>query len=203
MRMQPAQTSYSRGYIEGVIAGSVVLYVDTRIIAISIENSWAAAFWSEGTSWCISEGSCFSDYRRLGPLILFRLLGEGRIYLLSPANCEFRNARNRRLCAMSFIKRFPKIESLVRSLICADWKASFYFEMVAEDARFEQSINLRGLGISALPNGLRIRDDLVLRGNPIRSLPENLFVGGNLDIRDTEIDDIPVCSHILGQIFRD
>jgi hypothetical protein len=203
MTTAASQNRYSRNYMEAVIAGSHTIYADTRLTVLSIENSWAAAFWSEGTSWCISEGACFSDYRKLGRLYLFRLLKEGRVYLLSPANCEFRNSRNRRLCATSFISRYPKIELTIRSIIRVDWKASFFFGMVEDNARFEHSLNIRALGVSALPDGLHVRDDLVLRDNPIRALPANLFVGGQLDIRDTAIENIPDDAQILGGIISD
>ena len=201
-KIRPQQL-YRREFVEAVITGSCVVYSDARLTVLSIENSWSAAFWSEGTSWCIAEGSCFSDYRKLGKLYLFRLHNEGRNYLLSPANCEFRNAKNRRLCTLSFINRFPKIEPTIRSIIRADWKASFYFGMVEDNARFEHSLNLRNLGISSFPNGLHIRDDLVLKGNPIRILPPQLFVGGQLDIRDTEITNVPESNQILGRIISD
>jgi hypothetical protein len=203
MGKAPSPNRYSRDYMEAVITGSHVIYADARLAVLSIENSWAAAFWSEGTSWCIAEGSCYADYRKMGRLYLFRLLNERRNYLLSPANCEFRNSRNRRLCPASFIIRFPRVEPTIRSIIRADWKASFFFGMVEDDARFEHSLNLRELGISMLPNGLSVRDDLVLRGNPIRMLPQNLIVGGDLDIRGTEIDEIPLYTQILGRIISD
>ena len=201
MKKSPTQTSYSRGYTEGVITGSRLLHTDSRVVAISIENSWAAAFWSEGTAWCIAESSCFTDYVRKGPLILFRLLVEQRIYLLSPSHFEFRNSRNRRLCLKSFIRRFPKTEALVRLAIRDDWRASFHFDLTPDGARFDHALNLTGLGIPSLPDGLRVRDDLILRGNPIRTLPQNLFVGGDLDIRHTEITSIPGCSEIRGKVW--
>jgi hypothetical protein len=203
MSKLPTQKQCNRSYIMEVITGSRVLYADSRLVALSIENSWAAAFWSEGTSWCIAESAYFSDYRRLGRLILFRLLNEGRNYLLSPANREFRNGRNRRLCLASFIKRFPKIGPIIRSMVGTDWKAAFYFGLVPENAQFEHSVNLMNLQIFELPNGLYVRDDLVLRGNPIAALPHQLFVGGELDIRDTNIVEIPDDVQVGNRIISD
>lgn len=203
MEKIPSPQLYQREFVEAITTGSWIVFSDARLTVLSIENSWSAAFWSEGTSWCIAEGSCFSDYRKLGKLYLFRLHNEGRSYLLSPANCEFRNAKNRRLCTSSFINRFPKVGPTIRSLIRTDWKASFYFGMVEDNARFEHSLNLNNLGISSIPNGLHVRDDLILKGNPIRILPPQLYVGGTLDMRDTEITDIPESIQIVGRIMSD
>ena len=105
---------YDRSHLEAIILGSHVLYIDGRLSALSLENHQAARFWSTDTSWCIESKSWFEDYRESGKLLLFRLHRENRRYLLSPANLEFRNARNRRVNLRAFIERFPNVESTVR-----------------------------------------------------------------------------------------
>lgn len=194
---------YSRPYVESVLRGSRILFSDLKVLAISLETEAAAAFWSEGTNWCITRPSCFLNYQRLGPLIMFQLHEKNSRYLLSSKNCEFRNPKNRRLCVQSFMHRFPKIQPLLRSLICTDWRASLFFGLTPEGTHVEHSVNLRALGISSLPKGLSVRDDLILCENPIFELPDNLFVGGCLDIRDTGISVLPSNLTVLGSIYRD
>ena len=50
-------------------------------------------------------------------------------------------------------------------------------------------LNLRGTGITSLPEGLTVGAHLDLRGTGITSLPEGLTVGGYLDLRGTGITD--------------
>lgn len=193
---------YDRSRLEAVILGSHILYIDGRLSALSLESHQAARFWSTDTNWCIESKSWFEDYRESGKLVLFRLHKENRRYLLSPANLEFRNARNRRVNLRAFIERFPNVESTVRQLLARDWRALFHFELVRSDMHFDHSLDLNGLQISSLPCRLSVRDDLVLRYNPIAALPADLIIGGNLDIRDTGILSVPDSVQIMGRVIR-
>lgn len=193
---------YDRSHLEAIILGSHVLYIDGRLSALSLENHQAARFWSTDTSWCIESKSWFEDYRESGKLVLFRLHRENRRYLLSPANLEFRNARNRRVNLRAFIERFPNVESTVRQILARDWRALFHFELARPDMHFDHSLDLNGLQISSLPCRLSVRDDLVLRYNPITTLPADLIIGGNLDIRDTGILSVPASVQIMGRVIR-
>ena len=49
------------------------------------------------------------------------------------------------------------------------------------------SLDLRGTGITALPDNLTVGGGLDLRGTGITALPDNLTVGGGLDLRGTGI----------------
>ena len=49
------------------------------------------------------------------------------------------------------------------------------------------SLDLRGTGITSLPEGLAVGGSLDLRGTGITSLPEGLAVGGSLDLEGTGI----------------
>lgn len=197
-----ASLRWDRATTEMVIIGSHVLYVDSRLAALSIENHHAARFWSIDTGWCIQSKSWFEDYRKSGKLFLFRMLNENRRYLLSPSWLEFRNTRNRGLNMRAFIERYPKIEAVMRSILANDWRALFYFDLARPDMRIEHSLNLTGLRLSSLPQRLWVRDDLVLTHNPIAALPERLFVGGNLDIRNTNIVNVPPKVEVLGKVIQ-
>ena len=193
---------YDRSHLEAIILGSRVLYIDGRLSALSLENHHAARFWAAESKWCIESKSWFEDYRQSGTLILFSLLREHRRYLLSPANLEFRNTRNRRVSLRAFIERFPNVESTVRQILARDWRALFHFELARPDMHFDHSLDLNGLQISSLPCRLSVRDDLVLRYNPIAALPADLIIGGNLDIRDTGILSVPDSVQIMGRVIR-
>jgi hypothetical protein len=195
-------SSTGRIWTEAIVLGSHIVYADKRLVMISLENSAASYFWSEGTSWCTSDTSCFNDYRSLGPLILFKSFADGRHYLLSAANCEFRNGRNRRLSLKVFLERFPNARAPIIKIMKSDWRARTYFNLVPDGTIIEQCINLRYLDIDRLQNGLHIRGDLILSNNPIYELPESLYVGGDLVIRFTDIHEIPEGVIVKGRIIR-
>lgn len=191
-----------RAWTEAIVLGSHIVYADKRLVIISIENSAASYFWSEGTSWCTAETSCFNDYVSLGPLIFLKSVADGRRYLLSPATCEFRNGRNRRLSLDVFLDRFPNARAPITKAMICDWRARIYFNLVPDGAVIDHSVNLKGLDIDRLPNRLQIRDDLILSNNPIYELPPSLYVGGDLVIRRTDIEDIPDGVLVMGRILR-
>jgi hypothetical protein len=194
--------SAHRIWTEATVFGSHILYSDKRLVIMTIENAVAAHFWSEGTRWCIADSSCFYDYRQHGPLIFFKSLADEKCYLLAPAALEFRNGRNRRLSLEVFLERFPNCRVLIKKALRNDWRASLYFNLVPDGATFEHSVNLKGLEIIRLPNGLHIRNDLILSNNPISKLPNSLYVGGDLVVRCTNIDEIPDGVVVMGSILR-
>ena len=51
------------------------------------------------------------------------------------------------------------------------------------------SLDLRGTGITALPDNLTVGGSLYLEGTGITALPDNLTVGGSLDLEGTGITD--------------
>ncbi len=52
------------------------------------------------------------------------------------------------------------------------------------------SLNLKGTGITALPDGLHVNGALDLSGTGITALPDGIHVGGALDLRGTGITAI-------------
>jgi hypothetical protein len=101
-----------------------------------------------------------------------------------------------------FLERFPNCRVLIKKALRNDWRASLYFNLVPDGATFEHSVNLKGLEIIRLPNGLHIRNDLILSNNPISKLPNSLYVGGDLVVRCTNIDEIPDGVVVMGSILR-
>ena len=59
------------------------------------------------------------------------------------------------------------------------------------DGPIEGDLDLRGTGITALPDGLHVGGHLDLRGTGITALPDGLSVGGHLDLRGTGITNVP------------
>ena len=61
--------------------------------------------------------------------------------------------------------------------------------IVVKDGKpfYGDSLDLRGTGITALPDNLTVGGSLYLRGTGITALPDNLTVGGYLDLRGTGI----------------
>ena len=64
---------------------------------------------------------------------------------------------------------------------------------VNEDGKLSYggSLDLRGTGITSLPDNMTVGGSLDLEGTGITSLPDNLTVGGSLDIRGTGITALP------------
>jgi hypothetical protein len=56
---------------------------------------------------------------------------------------------------------------------------------------YSGSLDLRGTGITSLPDGLTVGGYLDLRGTGITSLPDGLTVGGYLDLEGTGITSLP------------
>ena len=59
------------------------------------------------------------------------------------------------------------------------------------DGPIEDALDLRGTGITSLPEGLKVGGYLDLSGTGITALPEGLKVGGSLDLRGTGITALP------------
>ena len=66
-------------------------------------------------------------------------------------------------------------------------------DLVIKDGKpfYGGSLDLRGTGITALPDNLTVGGSLYLRGTGITALPDNLTVGGYLDLRGTGITALP------------
>ena len=66
-------------------------------------------------------------------------------------------------------------------------------DLVIKDGKpfYGGSLDLRGTGITALPNNLTVGGYLYLRGTGITALPDNLTVGGSLDLSGTGITALP------------
>ncbi len=60
-----------------------------------------------------------------------------------------------------------------------------------EGNHYRGSLDLRGTGITSLPDGLTVGGSLYLEGTGITSLPDGLTVGGYLDLRGTGITSLP------------
>ena len=63
------------------------------------------------------------------------------------------------------------------------------------------SLDLRGTGITALPDNLTVGGSLYLRGTGITALPDNLTVGGYLDLRGTGITALPDNLTVGGYLY--
>ena len=63
-------------------------------------------------------------------------------------------------------------------------------------------LDLRGTGITSLPDGLTVGGWLDLSGTGITSLPEGLTVGGYLDLRGTGITSLPDGLKVKENIYR-
>ena len=77
--------------------------------------------------------------------------------------------------------------------IIADFEAETGYGLEIKDGRpyYSGCLDLRGTGITSLPEGLVVGGDLYLRGTGITSLPEGLTVGGGLDLYGTGITSLP------------
>ena len=74
---------------------------------------------------------------------------------------------------------------------------------ISEDGKIDCSLDLRGTGITALPEGLTVGGSLDLRGTGITALPEGLTVGGYLDLEGTGITALPEGLTVGGYLHRD
>jgi hypothetical protein len=64
----------------------------------------------------------------------------------------------------------------------------------------DRNVNLRGTGITALPDNLKIGGDLDLRSTGITALPDNLSVGGCLYLYRTGITKLPDNLSVAGDL---
>ena len=62
-------------------------------------------------------------------------------------------------------------------------------------------LDLRGIGITPLPDNLRVGCGLDLRGTGISSLPDDLTVGDYLDLRGTNISSLPDNLTVGGALY--
>ena len=69
------------------------------------------------------------------------------------------------------------------------WAEKFDFSEILKTSNFK--INLRGTGITVLPENLTVGGNLDIQGTGITVLPEGLTVGGSLDLRGTGITVLP------------
>ena len=63
------------------------------------------------------------------------------------------------------------------------------------------SLDLRGTGITTLPDNLTVGGYLYLRGSSITALPDNLTVGGNLYLEVTGITTLPDNLTVGGYLY--
>jgi len=63
------------------------------------------------------------------------------------------------------------------------------------------SLDLQGIGITSLPEGLSVGGSLYLRGTGITSLPKGLSVGGSLDLEGTGITSLPEGLSVGGDLY--
>ena len=77
--------------------------------------------------------------------------------------------------------------------IIKQFKRETGYELIEKDCKpyYGGSLDLRGTGITSLPDGLTVGGSLDLRGTGITSLPEGLTVGGYLDLEGTGITSLP------------
>jgi len=77
-------------------------------------------------------------------------------------------------------------------------------ELVLEDGQrfnLDGDIDLRGTGITTLPDNLTVGESLDLCGTGVTALPDNLTVGDSLDLRGTGISTLPDGIKVSGEII--
>ena len=88
--------------------------------------------------------------------------------------------------------------------IIAQFKEQTGYELKVKDNHLYHggSLDLRGTGITSLPEGLTVGGSLDLEGcTGITSLPEGLTVGGYLDLRGTGITSLPEGLTVGGNLY--
>jgi hypothetical protein len=166
--------------VAAIFDGAQFLLDDGDYRVIVLNSAPAAAWWGEGTRWCTTGSGWFAGYRQYGELIYIEHRPKARRWQLYILNCEFRNARNRRVNGQVFARGHPSVIRVLHSRIVADCRASLFFGLTPDGTHIEHSLNLRRIPIESLPAYLYVRDDLDLRATGIRALPEGLKVGGDL-----------------------
>ena len=74
--------------------------------------------------------------------------------------------------------------------------------MMDENGKVGGSLDLRGTGITELPDGLSVGGYLDLEGcTGITELPDGLSVGGSLDLRGTGITALPDGLSVGGSLY--
>jgi hypothetical protein len=195
------ESIFRRIDVAAIIDGARVLFDDGVHRVLSLNSAPAAAWWGQGTRWCTAGSGWFAGYRQYGELIYIEQRPKQRRWQLYIHNCEFRNARNRRVNGQVFARNHPCLIDVLRSRIVADFRARLFFGLMPEGAQIEHSVNLRRIPIEALPKGLQIRDDLDLRATGIRSLPEGLKVGGDLLLSARATPLLPTNLEVGGRIL--
>ena len=80
------------------------------------------------------------------------------------------------------------------------WKLFFNKSITKEELNVNGDLNLRGLKIKSLPEGLKVGGALVLSYSNITSLPEGLKVGGSLLLVGLEIKLLPKGLYVGGSL---
>jgi len=80
------------------------------------------------------------------------------------------------------------------------WKLFFNKSITKEELNVNGDLNLRGLKIKSLPEGLKVGGALVLSYSNIASLPEGLKVGGSLLLVGLEIKLLPKGLYVGGSL---
>lgn len=195
------EDTFRRIDVAAIIDGAQVLLDDGTYRVLCLNNAPAAAWWGRGTRWCTAGGGWFAGYRQYGELIYVEHRAKGRRWQLYIRNCEFRNARNRRVNGQVFARGHPCVIDALYTRITADWRATLFFGLMAEERRIDHSVDLRRIPIETLPSGLQVRDDLDLRSTGIRSLPEGLKVGGDLLLSAQATPTLPADLEVGGRIL--
>ena len=81
------------------------------------------------------------------------------------------------------------------------WKYQNNIPLTEDDLNVKGDLNLWGIEIKSLPEGLKVGGDLKLEWTKIISLPEGLKVVGDLVISYTHINSLPKGSEIEGDLF--
>lgn len=194
-------TSFRRIDVAAIIDGTQFLLDDGSYRVLCLNSGPASAWWGDGTRWCTTNQGWFKGYRLYGELIFIEDRRKSRRWQLYIHNCEFRNARNRRVNGQVFTRSHPPVIEALRSRIVADWRAPLFFGLMPPGARIEHSVILHRIPIESLPDGLQVRDDLDLRATGIRALPEGLQVGGDLLLSGQATPTLPADLQVGGRII--
>jgi hypothetical protein len=189
---------YTSSDISAIIDGSQFLLDDGRHRVVSLKTASAAAWWGRGTRWCTTNPGWFQTHDQHGELIVIEDRRKTMRWQFQFWRCELRNWRNRRADPHVFANKHPAIMEALTSRIERDFRARFFFGLAADGEYIEHSLNLSGVRLKSLPNGLKVRDDIDVSETGIKALPEGLRIGGDLYVSEYPLPEMPSDYKIRG-----
>ena len=91
--------------------------------------------------------------------------------------------------------------SLEKQVALFEKQTNIKLNIIEGKINYKDYLDLRGTGITSLPDNLTVGGNLDLRGTGITSLPDNLTVGGNLYLFGTGITSLPDNLTVGGNLY--